>query len=476
MERHTKIVATLGPSTNTNETIEKLIRAGIDVVRMNFSHGTHADHAARYEQVRTLSRQIGRPLTILQDLQGPKIRTGEIQGGEIELTAGERLVLSTKALPGTQEMVSVDFPQLPDVLGAGSRVLLADGQMELVVTGVSEERVETEVVLGGSLSAHKGVNLPGVRLDVPCMTPKDYEDLAFGLGLGVDVVAMSFVRTVADLKRVRDAVARLAPNRVDTPIIAKLERPQALENLEELIDAADGVMVARGDLGVEMSPEAVPTAQKRIIEAANRHGKVVITATQMLESMMDNPRPTRAESSDVANAIFDGTDAVMLSGETAVGRYPVKTVETMNAIICEAESHLKQWGRWHGPSPAESSDDVFFLTLAAQDLAKDRDVAAIAVFTQSGRTARLMSKVRPMSNILAFTPEQATYQRLPLYWGVTPHLVEEVETLECMLERVERLLLAEAPALSGQQIVLICGFPVGGMRPPNLVLVHTVGQ
>jgi pyruvate kinase len=476
MQRRTKIVATIGPASQDETAVRALIQAGMNVARLNFSHGAYEDHARRIQTIRQASHRLEQPVTILQDLQGPKIRTGVLQAGRVELVAGKTLRLTTEAVPGDAELVSVDFPGLPACVQPGSRILLADGHMELKVLSVQGSVIETQIVLGGVLTPHKGINLPGVQLDIPGFTEKDEADLAFGLQQGVDAIAMSFVRTALDVSRVRKAIARLAPDRVHTPIIAKLERPEALENLESIISAADGVMVARGDLGVEMSPQEVPIAQKRIIDSANRHAKLVITATQMLESMIQNPRPTRAEASDVANAIFDGTDAVMLSGETAVGAYPVKAVEMMSSIICQAEAHISTWGHWKGAPPENMHDDAVYITRAARELAHDRNVAAIAVFTESGRTALLMSKERPLVPILAYTPNDLTYHRLAMYWGVIPHEVPQASTVEAMLAHVERSMITETPIQPGQQIILICGFPVGAMRSANLALLHTVGR
>ncbi|GAB4532825.1 MAG: pyruvate kinase [Anaerolineales bacterium] len=473
--RGTKIVATLGPTSETESTLQRMIQAGMDVARLNFSHGTHAEHAERIARVRRIAHRLGHPVAILQDLQGPKIRTGDLQDGQVSLQAGKRLVLTTEHIIGTAERISVDFERLPESARVGERILLADGHLELEVTAVHGTEVETRVLLGGLLTPHKGVNLPGVPLDIPGFTEKDEADLKFGLSQGVDAVAISFVRTAADIARVRQAIARHAPDRMSTPIIAKLERPEALENLHEIVHAADGVMVARGDLGVEIPSERVPIAQKRIIEEANRQAKIVITATQMLESMIENPRPTRAEASDVANAIFDGTDAVMLSGETAMGRYPVKAVEMMASIILEAESHLSTWGHWQGAPPEDVHDDAVYITRAARELAHDRNVAAIAIFTVRGRTARLMSKERPRVPILVFTPNEHTYPQMALLWGVIPHLVPHADSMETMLAHVENAMIAETPIKPGQQVVLICGYPVGAMRPTNLALLHTVG-
>lgn len=477
MNRRTKIVATLGPSSQEAEAISRLIQAGMNVARLNFSHGTHDDHAAVIARLRAASKEFGRPVAILQDLQGPKIRTGNLAEGSVLLVPGQPLTLTTQTVAGDAQLVNVDYSGLPRSVRPGYRILLDDGNLELVVEGVQDELVHTRVVLGGLLKPHKGVNLPGASLEIPGFTPKDEEDLAFGLQQGVDMIAISFVRTAEDVSTVRQAITRLAPERIHTPIIAKLERPEALDNLEEIIEAADGVMVARGDLGVEMPPESVPIAQKRIIECANRHAKVVITATQMLDSMIHNPRPTRAEASDVANAILDGTDAVMLSGETASGKYPVLSVEMMNAIACQAEGNLTDWGHWHGSNSLKSThDDTYYMTLAARELAHDRNVAAIAIFTKSGRTALLMSKARPDVPILAFTTGESSHRRMSIYWGVYSYLVPHFETIEQMLKVVEEAMVASTPIEPGQQVVLICGFPVHEVRPTNMALLYTVGQ
>lgn len=476
MERRTKIVATIGPASEDESRMRALIQAGVNVARMNFSHGSHAEHAERIQRLRHASERLGMPVTIMMDLQGPKIRTGVLKNESMELVAGEQLTLTVEQIEGENQRVSVDFEDMPKVVSPGSRILLADGNMELRVLSVTPTEVITEITLGGTLTAHKGVNLPGTTLDIPGFTEKDEDDLAFGVKQGVDAIAMSFVRSPKDLARVRQAIVKYAPDRVDTPIIAKLERPEALENLEAIIDASDGVMVARGDLGVEMSPEEVPIAQKRIIKTANQYAKLVITATQMLESMINNPRPTRAEASDVANAIFDGTDAVMLSGETAVGKYPIKVVEMMNLIICQAEKNLQNWGHWLGEAPINAHDDAVYVTRAAKELAHDRNVAAIAVFTMSGRTALLMAKERPGKPILAFTPKESTFNRLSMYWGVLPYLIPEADTVENMLTHVEAAMVTETRIKPGQQVVLICGFPVGARRAANLALLHTVGH
>ncbi len=447
MERRAKIVATIGPASQHRETLRELLIAGMDVARLNFSHGAHEHHHHVVHILRDLATELDLPISIMQDIQGPKIRTGEMEGGKVELKKGEILTLTTQGVICTSELVSVDFNGLPNYVQPGSRILIDDGNLELKVLEVKPKGethlIKTEVVLGGTLKSHKGVNLPGVKLDIPALTRKDVEDLAFGLELGIDAVAMSFVRSANDLNLMNQMISLHGGARRPPIVIAKLERPEALDNLEAIVDAADGVMVARGDLGVEMTPEAVPIAQKRIIELANLKGKLVITATQMLESMIQSPRPTRAEASDVANAIFDGTDAVMLSGETAVGKYPVQAVRMMSDIVQRAEEHISQWGRWKGlPEPGECDDDTFFMTMAATELARDRNVAALAAFTESGRTAQILSKERPVAPILACTSNEETYRRLNLYWGVRPIRVQQVSSIAEMLKEVEQALVA----------------------------------
>lgn len=476
--RRTKIVATIGPASRDEATLRALLQAGVDVVRLNFSHGTHAEHAETIRLVRQLSHRLGKPVAVLQDLQGPKIRLGNLPR-PVEVTEGQEVCFEAAPAVRFREQpltVPVDFSELARAVRPGSRILVDDGLLEFEVLAVEGSQVRARTILGGILRSHKGLNLPGARLDIPGFTEKDEEDLTFGLHHGVDAVAVSFVRTPQDVARVRQAIAQISPERADIPVIAKLERPEALENLHEIIHAADGVMVARGDLGVEMPPESVPIAQKQIIEMANRHTKLVITATQMLDSMIHNPRPTRAEASDVANAIFDGTDAVMLSGETASGRYPVEAVRMMDAIVRQAEQHMDRWGHWRGIRDHEHPhDDARSLTHAARELAHDRGVAAIAVFTQTGRTAVLMSKTRPRVPVLAFTPEDRTYRRLALYWGIIPYRVPFANTVELMLRHVETGLRTSTDIQPGQQVVVVAGFPVGAMRPPNFLLLHTLG-
>lgn len=475
-ERRAKIVATLGPSSQDSATLERMIAAGMSVARLNFSHGTHAEYEQLIQRIRAAAEKLDTPVAILQDLQGPKIRVGDLANGSVILTRGDWITLST--IDDNQGAIPVDFADLPRFVKKGGRILLDDGRLELRAGEVTDTAIQAEVIIGGTLKSNKGINLPGAYIDVPGLTTKDEQDLAKGLELGMDMVAISFVRTADDVKRVRAFINQHAPtpDRMEVPIIAKLERSEALENLTEIVAAANGVMVARGDLGVELPPEYVPIAQKQIIDAANHAGKIVITATQMLESMILNPRPTRAEASDVANAIFDGTDAVMLSGETAMGSYPVETVRMMEAIIHESELHQYKWGHWKGSEPSLEREDAISITRAARELAQDVNVAAITVFTESGRTALLMSKAFPRVPILALTPERKTYNRMAVYAGVLPIMVALSHSIDEMLESIETNTLGLHDLKPGQKVVVISGYPIGDMRPPNLVMLHTLGQ
>ncbi|MDH3942663.1 MAG: pyruvate kinase [Anaerolineae bacterium] len=476
MDRRAKIVATIGPSCQDETTIQKLIKNGMNVARLNFSHGTQAEHAKIIKRIRDVAHRFGEPICILQDLQGPKIRIGKLKTEGITIEPGQKIHLISEGENDRPNCIPVDFPALPKHVAPGGKILLDDGHLELKVVAVEENSIETEVVIGGILRSNKGINLPGQHLTIPGFTEKDESDLAFGLEHGIDLVAISFVRSADDVARVRKAITNLSDDKIPINVIAKLERPEALDNLPEIIEAADGVMVARGDLGVEMPPETVPIAQKRIIDAANKEGKLVITATQMLDSMVDRPRASRAEASDVANAVLDGTDAVMLSAETASGKYPLEALQLMDAIILETEVHLHEWGHWKGAKIFSSEDDARSITRAARELAHDLKVAAIAVFTQTGRTAALMSKAFPRVPILAFTPVERTYNRMAIYWGVFPYLVPFANSMEDMLAHVDNAMVASTPLKSGEKVVVITGFPIGEMRPPNLALLYTIGQ
>ena len=475
MKRRAKIIATIGPASSSIQSLRELVSAGMDVTRLNFSHGDHQSHAGIIQSVRQVAEESGRPITILQDLQGTKLRTGPIsQNTPILLRDGEQLMLTIEPTPGTTERIFVNHPALLDDIKPGDRILIDDGRIELKAMRIAKDYVETEIIIGGELGSNKGINLPGINLSSPAITPKDRSDLAFGLEQGVDAVAMSYVRKADDLIELRNAIIAYDPNLHSLPIIAKLERPGAVEQLDAILDVCDGVMVARGDLGVEVSPERVPSLQKHIIQRANVELKTVITATQMLETMINHPRPTRAEASDVANAVFDGSDALMLSGETAIGKYPTKSVETMDRIILDAEEHMPEWGYQSNYETVTTTDDAVATTHAARSLAHDRNVAAIAVFTRSGRTARLMSKVRPSVPIIAFTPEQTTYHLMALLWGVIPNLIPMAHSVEEMIERVREACLASRIVRPGQQVVMVASLPIGDMGPPNFTLLQTI--
>jgi len=477
MKRKAKIVVTIGPSSMSVSMLEHLIQAGMNVARLNFSHGTYEEHATWIACIRSLSEKLGMPVGILQDLQGPKIRVGVLETS-FELIKGEYVKMFAEGsnIQGNGEKhIPVVFTELFDSVAVGDRILLDDGQLALQVVESYQKHLRAQVLVGGKLSSHKGINLPGVRLTMPGFTEKDRADLEFGLSQKVDFVAISFVRSDEDVLAVRHAMELFDEEDGYPLVIAKLEKPEALDNLEAILKVSDGVMVARGDLGVEMLPELVPVAQKRIIQMANSHGKIVITATQMLDSMISNPLPTRAEASDVANAIFDGTDAVMLSGETASGAYPLEAVQMMDRIVRSAEESFPEWGHNNLPDPL-LHDDAASMTRAARELAHDLNVAAIAVFTHTGRTALLMAKARPRVPVLAITPIIEAYRRMTLFWGTVPHLVSMSSTLREMINKADSRLMATSWVQPGQQVIIINGFPVSNVRPSNMALLHTIGE
>jgi pyruvate kinase len=475
MTRKAKIIATVGPASSSRAKLKRLLQAGVDVIRLNFSHGNYDDHAKVIKEIRSLAKEEKRPLAILQDLQGPKLRTGTLEDGEaILLSPGEQINLTTRDVIGTKDTIQVKGDSFAQDINEGDRILLDDGRIELRVTSIDGNDVATKVVYGGKLGNKKGINLPGVNLSAPSLTKKDLQDIEFGLAHDVDAIALSFVRRAEDLIRLREAISSSTQDCVTPLLIAKLEKPEAIDNLDQILAVCDGVMVARGDLGVEVAPERVPSIQKHIIQHANSAQRFVITATQMLDSMIENPRPSRAEASDVANAVFDGSDGLMLSGETAIGEYPIATVETMDRIIRDAESHAPQWSCVLAEEDLITDDDAVATTQAARALARDRDVAAIAVFTRSGRTARLMSYTRPRVPIVAFTPEAKTFHQLSLAWGVIPRLVKKANSVEEMIARVRNACLATGIVNHGQQIVLVASLPIGEMGPPNFTLLHTI--
>lgn len=455
--------------------MEKLFLNGANVARINFSHGDHQLHYEYIKKIRQISQSLNNPITILQDIQGPKIRVGKFPENSKLLLENEVVYLTSNSTKKRNDIILVDFPNFCSYVKPGQIILLDDGNLELEAIDQKENEIIARVIVGGPLKSHKGINIPGVSINLPSLTEKDIADIQFGLKNDVDAIALSFVKSAQDITHARELIHQLDPSKRDIPIIAKLERPEALNNLEEIIKNSDGVMVARGDLGVEMPPEFVPIAQKMIIEKTNQNGKLVITATQMLDSMIVNPRPTRAEATDIANAIFDGSDSLMLSGETAIGDYPILSVKTMNDIIIQAECNISSWGRWCGsPTPQETGDDSYYITRAGYELSNDRNVAAIAVFTKSGGTALQVSKTRPQVHIWAFTPVKRVYHFLNMYWGVTPCLVPYISSIDDMLSMVEKNILTSKRYKPGQQIVLICGYPVNEIRSANLTLLHTL--
>ena len=468
--RRTKIVATLGPACDDEATLRAMLAAGMDVARLNLSHGTHAEHAARAQRVRDLAAAAGRPVAVLLDLQGPKIRTELLEDGRpVLLPTGGEFAITTRPRLGNAQEVSTSFAALPQDVTAGNRLLLDDGAIELRVRATTLDTVHCEVIHGGLLGEHKGINLPGVTVSTPALTEKDEADLHFGLDLGVDYVALSFVRRAADAQGIKQIIRAAGHS---TPVIAKLEKPEAIAHLDAIMAAFDGVMVARGDLGVELASEQVPMLQKQIIHRAQQYGKVVITATQMLESMTHSPRPTRAEASDVANAICDGTDAVMLSGETAAGEYPVESVAMMERIARQAEA---------GPLPPvpahhHTGSHAHAVTHAACSLAEEVRAQAIVVFTRSGFSAHLVSQWRPAVPVYAYTSEGSAYRRLSLWWGITPILLPFAGSTDAMLATVSNDLLQRGLLAEGSTVVFIGSTPLLVRGRTNFVKLQTIGR
>ena len=450
--------------------IEKLVHAGMDVARLNFSHGSHEDRVRMVAALRRASAKYEKPIGVLADLQGPKIRTGKLVGGKpLRLRFGQRFTITTRNIPGTEEGVSTTFRALPESVHKGDRILLSDGDIALRVLSTRGQDVITQVENPGDLGEHKGINLPGIKLDIPSMTAKDRKDLQSALVIGADYLALSFVRTAADVRAAKRAIARAGK---DTPVIAKLEKPEAIDNLDEILAIADVVMVARGDLGVEMSPEKVPVVQKQIILKARNALIPVITATQMLDSMQKNPRPTRAEASDVANAIFDGSDALMLSGETAAGLYPLESVMMMDRIIREAEASVTQL-----PRPARSGNLQINEVIAEAicHAAEELHLKVVAVFTEKGSSAGLVSKYRPRAPIVAFSPIQETRRRLALYWGVLPRSMSAVHDIDRLAATAEKRLLEEKLVKRGDIIGVVAGTPIGTTGSTNLMRLLRIG-
>jgi pyruvate kinase len=466
---NTKIVATLGPATDAPGILQQILSAGVDVFRLNASHGTHQDHAARIQAVRSVARDAARHPGILLDLQGPKIRLGRFEDKECLLQAGATFMITTQPCTGNSEVACTGYANFARDVKPGDRILIADGSVELRAIASDEVSVRTEVVTGGRIGDHKGINLPGVKVSIPSLTEKDLHDLHFGLTSGVDMVALSFVRTAADVQQLR---SRLGGRPI--AIVAKIEKPEGWENIEPILDVTDGVMVARGDLGVETSLEKVPRIQKSIIRRARRKSRFVITATQMLESMIERPTPTRAEVSDVANAIYDGTDAVMLSAETSIGRYPVEAVRMMDRIAAESDEAIRKKGYQEPPHPPQPKDPEI-LADAAYRAARESGAAAIVVFTSTGSSARLVSRYRPPVPIFAVTPHDTAARQLAVNYGVTPVLAPDVSSTDEMLTQMERVLVEGGYMKQGQLVVFLAGQPVGRPGTTNLMKLHRIG-
>ena len=468
--RRAKIVATLGPATASYENIRAIIEAGVDVARMNRSHGTYEVHEEVYRNVRQAAADAGRAVAVLVDLQGPKIRLGKFENGPHELAEGDIFTITTEDILGTKEICSTTFKGLPADVNPGDYLLIDDGKVKVRVISSDGIRVRTEVVVAGPVSNNKGINLPGVAVNVPALSEKDEDDLRWGLTLGADYIALSFVRSASDVNRVHEIMREVG---VTVPVIAKIEKPQAVDALEEIIEAFDGIMVARGDLGVELPLEAVPIVQKRAVELARRMAKPVIVATQMLESMINNPIPTRAETSDVANAVLDGADAVMLSGETSVGEFPVITVATMARIVASTEDHGLERIPPLGTKPRTQGGAI---TLAAAEVADFVDAKYVCVFTESGDSARRMSRLRFRIPMKAFTPSEAIQRRMSLTWGIESFLVDRVTHTDAMYRQVDEVLLRKGLAEVGDKVVVISGSPPGITGSTNDLRVHVVGD
>jgi pyruvate kinase len=468
--RRAKIVCTLGPAVAGPEGLRSLVDAGMDVARLNLSHGSHDDHRANFEGVRSAATATGRSVAILADLQGPKIRLGKFAAGPHDLAVGDVFTITTEDVVGTKDVSSTTYKGLPGDVSVGDAILIDDGKVGLEVTAVDGPRVTTKVTVPGPVSNNKGINLPGVAVSVPALSEKDIEDLRFALQLGVDMVALSFVRSAADADDVHKIMDEEG---ITVPIIAKVEKPQAVQNLREVVAAFDGIMVARGDLGVELPLEEVPLVQKRAIELARRQAKPVIVATQMLESMITAPRPTRAEASDCANAVLDGADALMLSGETSVGAFPFEAVRTMARIIENTETHGAERIAALGSVPHTKGGAI---TLAASEIGKQLDAKLLVTFTQSGDSARRLSRLRSGIPLLAFTPEEKTRRRLALSWGIEPEFAAFIASTDGMVKEVDRRLQEMGRCAIGDLVVIVAGAPPGIAGSTNAVRVHRIGD
>lgn len=469
-DRRTKIVATIGPATEEHQNLKKAIESGMNVARLNFSHGQHENHLRVLQSIRQLSRELKAPVAILQDLQGPKIRVGKMPEGGFQLVPGERVTFSPDIKVAHQTTLPTDFEELHQVSRQGTKILLDDGLMEVRVLGVRGREVDAEVVYGGILKDRKGMNLPGESLPVDCLTNKDLDDLEFGLTHGVDYVALSFVRSGSDIRKLRELIEHRRPG---TKIIAKIEMLEAMEHLEEIIELSDAIMVARGDLAVEVGQSQLPGMQKRIIRWSNQAGKPVITATQMLESMKESPRPTRAEITDVANAVLDGSDALMLSAETASGKYPFQCLQTMHEIITEVE----RTSEYYKISLRDQFTDVAEAIAASAALsAMNLDASAIVSLTTTGRTATMISSLRPRARIIAMTDIMETLNRLELAWGIQTFTIKPYRTVDEAIQQIQDILLRFGLVQKGDKIVLTLGMPVLENAKTNSLRVYTIGS
>jgi len=471
VNRRVKIVATIGPATRDEASLEKAIRAGMNVARLNFSHGSHEDHLKVIQSLRKLSKELRAPVTILQDLQGPKIRVGKFEKGAIELVPGQKVTITMKKVMGVEGLIPSDFPELAQSVKKNDRILLDDGLMELNVLGVDGEEVTAEVIYGGTLKDRKGMNIPGVNLAVECLTEKDLIDLQFGLAHQVDYIALSFVRHAKDIRRLRELVDAKHPA---AKICAKIEMLEALDNLEEIVRLSDAVMVARGDLAVEIGQARLPGVQKQIITMANQLNKPVITATQMLDSMVENPRPTRAEITDVANAVLDGSDALMLSAESASGKYPFKCIQTMGEIIVEVEDKVEKFYKINMVD-SEFLSPAGAVGASASLSALKLDAKVIVCLTSTGRTANIISGYRPKARIVALTDQFETLNRLELIWGLQTLPIRPYSNLEQVIDQIEKILVQYGLAKTGDKVVMTFGQPIYDGTKTNSLYIFTLG-
>jgi len=472
MKNKTKIIATIGPASSSISTLRRMISAGMNVARLNFSHGTYDQHFEVIQTIRGLSEEMNRSVAILLDLQGPKIRTGTLKNGApVQLKNKATFQITSRKVPGTAEIVSTTYKNLPGDVKPGDTIQIDDGLIKLKVVSKTKDTVTCTVIIGGPLKEHKGINLPGVKVSAPSLTPKDIKDLKYGIKVGVDYFALSFVRSAEDLKQIKAIIKK---QRSDVPVIAKIEKPEAVKNIDRIIEAADGIMVARGDLGVELRPELVPNIQKEIITKSRKANKLVITATQMLETMCVNSIPTRAEASDVANAIFDGTDAVMLSGETASGKYPVKAIQMMRRIATQAEnSDFMKYNMQYEKDVKNLV--VHAISQSAVNIHHEVNAKAIFAFSVSGKTSKLISKQRPSSPIYAFSPSKSIYNRMSLVWGVCPVLIKPINDAVKLILEGEKAAIKNKHVKKNDLVIIVTGLALT-KGSTNLIKLHTVGR